>query len=97
MRASIQKKLVIKGPRQFYKFLKDKQNIVNENKQLVKFRDAMFIHITGCNCSDNRYYKQAEKIYRDLNLDDQTSESLKNSADCSKIELQIAGVKIYQI
>jgi hypothetical protein len=97
MPAIISRKLVIKKPQQFYKLLKDKSHIVQTNKQLTKFRDTMYIHITGCNCNDARYLKQATKVYRNFNFDDETIKSLKESVGCDNIIFQIAGVKIYQI
>lgn len=97
MKAQISKKLVIKNPQQFYKFLKDKSHIVQTNKQLVKFRDSMYIHITGCNCGDARYLKQATDIYRSLKIDSETIILLKESAGCTNIIFQIVGVKIYEV
>jgi len=97
MSATISRKLVIKNPQQFYKFLKDKSHIIQNNKQLIKFRDLMYIHITGCNCNDARYLKQATTVYRNFNFDEETTKALKESVGCDNIIFQIAGVKIYQI
>lgn len=95
---NIVKKLLVNSPNDFYNLIRDKNHIVEQSSDLVKFRDLMYLSIYGCDCDKGENLKKALIIYRNLHtLDSHIIEEIKKYTSSDKMIFNTSGVFLFEI
>ena len=95
---NIVKKLLINSPNDFYNLIRDKNHIIEQSNELIRFRDLMYLVVYGCTCDRDENLKKALIIYRNLHtLDTHIVDELKVATGSDKILFNTSGVFLFEI
>ena len=96
--ARIVKKCVMSSLIEFYKFIKDKHELMDKYVEFRIFRDHMFLSINGCECTREENENVSEEIYRKFNLmNQQAFVDIKSIIKCSSIIFKLNDELLFEL
>lgn len=86
--------IIINSPLDFYNLIKNRESIIQTSPDLVKFRDYMYLYITGCQCDSDLNFKKATHLYKSLNKTNLSR--LKSILQCKMI-FNLSGIYLFEV
>ena len=84
----ISKILIVKSPIHLWELIKNKEEIYENNKQLLFFSDLVQLLLSDCKCNYDENYKSVEEQYNLIKNDININLYLINGFECDEIRFQ---------
>lgn len=95
--ASISKKWLVKNPDTLFKFLKDKEELLEKYFELRIFKDHLFLSKFGCECTSEENYQVSLDIYKQLDkVNSNVWDDIKKIIGCTNIIFELGNEKLFE-
>jgi hypothetical protein len=96
--ANVIRKFLIDSPHDFYRFIKDRDLLINKYMEFRIFRDHMFLAKNGCECTSEENEAVSRNVYENFNLMNQEAFSeIKNIMKCSSIIFKLNDKILFEL